>query len=73
MKLVDDWKPLLKKAWSLRLIAISVVLMGVDTAMPFFAPEHPSRAFAYSAMVVSIFASIARLMPQKGLANGTDN
>lgn len=72
MKLVYDWRLLVKKAWSLRLIALSALFIGIDTALPFFAPDRPSIVFAVLAGACSIGAFVARLMPQKGITDDDD-
>lgn len=72
MNLLPDWKQLIKKAWSLRLIALSGLCIGVDAALPFLAPAHPSRAFSAMAGAFACFAFLARLVPQKGLTDGDD-
>lgn len=66
--LIANAKLILGKAWSMRLIGLSVLLMAADQALPYFAPEQPSRAFAWLSMVVSVAAAIARLIPQQGLS-----
>ena len=64
----DYAKTVLTKAWSMRLIGVSVLLMAADQALPYFAPEQPSRAFAWLSMAVSIGAAIARLIPQQNIS-----
>lgn len=67
MKLVDDWKRILRKAWSVRLALLSAVLSAGEFAMQYLAPEHASGAFALTAGVVSLSAAIARLVAQPKL------
>jgi hypothetical protein len=67
-ELIANAKQILGKAWSMRLIGLSVLLMGLDQALPYFAPEQPSRAFAWLSMAVSVAAAVARLIPQAGLS-----
>ena len=64
MKLVDDAARIARRAWSMRLIYASVLLGAVDMAMPYFAPEKPSRAFGFLSLVVGASAGIARLVAQ---------
>lgn len=73
MKFVPDAGRILKKAWSVRFIALTGFLIGVDAALPFFAPKEPSRVFATLAGVTSLLAFLARFLPQKGLTDGDDN
>jgi hypothetical protein len=64
MQLIDDARAVARRAWSMRFIYVSVVLGAVDAAMPFFAPEKPSRAFGLLAVATTIAAGIARLVAQ---------
>lgn len=68
---VENWRRLLRRAWSIRLIALAVVLSGVEAAfgvMTAFAikPDFvPAGLFAAGAFAVSVAAFIARLIAQK--------
>ena len=46
MKLGDNWRTVLKKAWSVRLMALAAVLTGAEAVLPFFSPLEPSLWFA---------------------------
>ena len=70
MRLIEDAAKIARRAWSMRLIYASVILGFVDVALPFFAPEQPSRAFGVLSVVVGIAAGIARLIPQPGMRRG---
>ena len=67
MKLIDDAMHIARRAWSMRLIYVSVVTGAVDVALPYFAPEHPSRVFGLLSVVVGVAAGVARLVPQPKL------
>lgn len=67
MKLLSDWKRILRKAWSVRLALLSSVLSASEFAMQYLAPEHASGAFALTAGVVSLAAAVARLVAQPKL------
>lgn len=73
MKLVDDAARIARRAWSMRLIYASVVLGAVDVAMPYFAPEQPSRTFGLLSVVVGIGAAGARLVAQPKLRESDED
>ena len=69
MSLIHDWRRVLKRAWSLRLIVLATIFSGLEVAVQFlqddFEPLFPKGVFAIIAGVVSIAAFVARLMAQK--------
>ena len=69
VSLIRDWRRVLKRAWSLKLIALAAILSGFEVAVQFlqddFEPLFPKGVFAIIAVVVSIAAFVARLMAQK--------
>lgn len=67
MKVLKDWKLLVRKAWSLRLMAIAAVLSGLEAISPFAAPWLGQRTFALVMFGVVAAAFVARLLAQKGL------
>ena len=66
MRLLPDWKHILKTAWSIRLIALAVILSAVETYFSIFgAPDWmPLGVFAGLSVLVSAGAFIARLYAQ---------
>lgn len=64
MRLLDNWRALLTKAWSVRLAALAAVLSAVEFALPFVAPSRSSGWFALAALLVSLAAAVARLVAQ---------
>lgn len=68
MKLVWNWREILRKAWSVRLMILAAVLSGIEVALPFFSDSLPRGVFALLSMLVVGCAFVARLMAQKGLS-----
>lgn len=70
MTLLDNWREILLKAWSVRLILLSGLLSGLEVAMPVLRESLeplgliPPGAFAILALLVSAAAGIARIMAQ---------
>ena len=67
MHLVSDWKLILKRAWSIRLIIIAGTLTGLEVAIPLFVDAMPRGVFAGFSAVASIAALWARVTAQKNI------
>ena len=64
MKLLWNWRSVVKRAWSVRCTFAACVLSAIEFALPFVAPREPSGWFAAAAALCGIAAVIARLMPK---------
>lgn len=71
MKLIENWRRVLKAAWSLRLMVLAAVLSGLEIILPLFSEALPRGLFAALSFVTVAGAFIARLVVQKDL-NETD-
>jgi len=69
MTLIANWKLILKKAWSVRLMLIAAVLSGIEVALPFFADALPRGPLAALSFVAVALAFVARLVAQKDFAD----
>ena len=65
MKLQTNWKALLKKAWSIRLMALAFVFTMVEVMLPFFHTEFPPKLFALLSGLAVAGAFVSRLVAQK--------
>lgn len=65
MKLVNNWKRVLKKAWSVRLMIVAGLLSGIEVVLPFFAESIPRGPFAALSLIAVASAFITRLLAQK--------
>jgi len=72
MKLINDAKTVLLKAWSIRLALLAAVFSAAEVALPFFAPFVPPKTMAVLALLASTGAAIARLVAQPALHGGDD-
>jgi hypothetical protein len=63
--LYDDWRTILRKAWSIRFMALAGMLSGVEIILPVFAAEIPQGIFAALSFVAVSAAFVARLVAQK--------
>lgn len=69
MRLVDEWQWIIRKAWSVKLLAIAAILTGFETYNQIIIalelpPPLPPGLFALAAGVVSFAALIARFIAQ---------
>lgn len=64
MQLVTNWKLVLKKAWSIRLMLLASLLSGMEVVLPMFTDVVPPNLFAAMSFVVVGGAFAARLVAQ---------
>lgn len=71
MKLLDNWREVFRKAWSIKFMLLAGLLSGVEVMMSILQPSNtlPPGVFAALAGVVTSMALVARLMAQ----NEADN
>lgn len=71
MRLADDWRAVLRRAWSIRLIALGIFCQALEFVWPFLDGllPLPPGVFAGVGLLVSIAAIVARLVAQKGFSN----
>ena len=67
--LLPNWKTIVRKAWSVRLILAAGLLSGVEAALPYVGLEHmlPRGAFSLLSLFVTAGAFMARIIAQKGV------
>lgn len=71
--LVDDWKAILAKAWSVKFNIAAALFGGAELAVSIIKPDGvPNGLFAFIGMLVSICATGARVFAQKELTNAPD-
>lgn len=69
MKLATDWKSIIRRAWSIRLMILAGLLSGLEVALPLFdawSPFDPG-VFAAASGLVTAGAFVARLVSQQNL------
>jgi Kef-type K+ transport system membrane component KefB len=73
MTLIDDWKEVLQKAWSVKFSVLAALLGGVEVALAIIEPVGvPRGVFAALAGVVSTTAVVARILAQNELTKVPD-
>jgi len=66
MKLLSNWRNILKKAWSIRLLVIAGLLSGLEVILPYFADAMPRGVFSALSLAVICSAFVTRLLAQQG-------
>lgn len=70
MELIDDWKSVLAKAWSVKFNIAATIFGAAEVVAALIQPEGvPRGVFAGIAACISIAANVSRLMAQKELSN----
>lgn len=66
-KFYDNWRDILKRSWSLRLIILAGLLSGLEVALPLVGDRLPQGVFAGLSAGFTAAAFVARLVAQKGI------
>lgn len=66
MRLIPNWRDVLARAWSVRLMLLAAVLSGVEIILPFIGASgvFPDHTFAALSFLVVAGAFIARFISQ---------
>lgn len=67
MQLYDNWRDILRKAWSIRLMILAGALSAAEVVLPLFADVMPRGTFAALSAVTVTAAFVSRLIAQKDL------
>lgn len=74
MQLMDDWRAVLRKAWSLRLVAVAVLLLLLDIGAVVLeglglVADRPALSIALraGAAALGVASFVARLVYQPGM------
>ena len=65
MQLIDDWKKLAPRLWSVRLSLLAALASGIEAGISLYLDQRPWAAIV--AGLVSVGAAIARLIAQPKL------
>ena len=67
MKLNRQWKYIMARAWSVRLMLASAILGAVGVSLPLFSEIIPREVFAGLSMLTAILAAVVRVIDQPGM------
>jgi hypothetical protein len=67
MTLKDDWRDVVRKAWSVKFMVLAFVLTMAEVMLPFFSDAVPPRTFAVLSGLAVAGAFVSRLVAQKDM------
>lgn len=77
MQLVANWRRVIKRAWSIRLMILAGILSGLEVifSLPDIAErlDWPQGLFAAASGLTTAAAFVARLTAQNGVSNEADD
>jgi hypothetical protein len=62
--LLEDWRRIARRAWSIRLSIVAAVFTAAEVVVPLFGDVLPRGVFVLLAFIASIGAAVARLVAQ---------
>lgn len=69
MTLIPNWRAILRRAWSIRLMILAGLLSGAEVILPLFVDVLPRGTFAALSGCVVAAAFVARLVAQQGVSD----
>jgi hypothetical protein len=69
MRLLPDWKQILKKAWSVRFLVLAGVFSTAEVVLPLFVQDMPRGIFVALTSISILGSLFSRVIVQKGLRN----
>ena len=67
LQLTTNWREILLRAWSIRLIILAGLLSGIEVILPLFTEAIPRGIFSVISVAVGAAAFISRILVQKNL------
>lgn len=65
MTLRNDWRHIMRKAWSMRLMILAGILTALEVILPLFAEDVPRGFFVGMNLLIIPAAMVARVVSQK--------
>ena len=73
MTLIENWRSIFKKAWSMRLALLSATFSALEVGLPYFTDFIPPNTMAILATLAAAGAAIARIVAQPAIHDATPN
>lgn len=67
MKFNHNWRQIVRKAWSIRLMVLAGLLSAAEVVLPLFMHELPRNVFAILSVIAVTGAFVARIVAQKDI------
>ncbi|MER9947841.1 hypothetical protein [Mesorhizobium sp. M0047] len=72
IRIIDNWPDVLKRAWSVRILAIAGILSGAEAVLPLYSDRFPPNVFASllfvtigAALIAPLWRNNQRIKPMK--------
>jgi hypothetical protein len=65
--LVTDWRAILRRAWSIRLMILAGLLSAAEVVLPLYVDTIPRGLFAGLSILATAGGFVARLLAQRNL------
>jgi hypothetical protein len=69
-RLIPEWRRVLNKAWSIRLVLLAALLSGIELVLPLVQDWFPRYVFGGLSFIVTVGAVWARLVAQPKMSDG---
>ena len=70
MKLIDDARKVLRRAWSVRFGILAAIFSGAEVIVPLFVDAMPRALFAVLSFLTVVAAVLARFVAQPKMHDG---
>lgn len=67
MQIKHDWRDVVRRAWSVKFMALAFVLTMAEVMLPFFSDAVPPKLFAALSGLAVAGAFVSRLIAQKDM------
>lgn len=67
MRVSDNWRKIVRKAWSVKFMVLAFLLTMAEVMLPFFSDSVPPRMFAILSGLAVAGAFVSRLIAQKDM------
>lgn len=67
MQIKHDWRDVVRRAWSVKFMALAFVLTMAEVMLPFFSDAVPPKLFAVLSGLAVAGAFVSRLVAQKDM------
>lgn len=74
MKLIPEWKVILKRAYSVRWLLVGAMFTGLEATLPFFTKIFTlsTQQFAALTFIIIVGAFVSRFVLQRNISGGSD-
>ena len=67
VQVIKDWRWVLRKAWSVRLMFLAAILSGLEWLLPMLGDFIPKGWFGFLGFIVTVAACAARFLAQRSV------